>query len=269
MFDNRTSNENKLLLPQSKIEPTLTFVVDDIYLAARLVGWAMQPDSSPGLISHEGDVLIRFGLEKDREQCQFIAENERTFFPDWQRYNSVGFISEDHLLNQLIRHPTFSDFRGQTIDSMRRIQNEWQSNLALSASLVHEITGLKLGNRRYDVVITHPAVPQGRFIPPDQIAWAESTSFPLANVVYLWHEILHGILQDNNISHALIERVADHELRKRLTNIPSENAVGCHSFLIESHNFIEPAWSNFLEERAQGKSDILELERFLLGGAAK
>ena len=173
----------------------------------------MQPLSMPGQVGERGDRLIRLAIQSGRDACQFIAENELSFFPGVEKDNSIESVSADMLLEVLMADPSFPVFRDETFASMRDIRNEWQANLIRSSSLIHERTGLSLGDRHHDVVITHPAVPQGRFIPPDQIAWAASTSFPLANVVYLWHEILHGVLQNNDISHAIIERVADYELR--------------------------------------------------------
>lgn len=168
----------------------------------------------------------------------------------------------DYLIATLRQHEAFSDFVAETESNRGVVKNIWESAFECSSKIVHAITGLSLADRAYAVYVTHPDIPQGRYMPPDRIAWGSGAS-DHDTIVYLWHEILHGVLQNNDYSHALIERVADIELRAALTGEPVNIAVG-HQWLQPFHARIENDWREYLPRRARGEENILELERNIL-----
>lgn len=79
---------------------------------------------------------------------------------------------------------------------------------------LREWTGLDLRGR-FRVYLTHPAIRQGCYLRERTILWCLSDE-PNMNTVYFWHELLHGLLPGDDRAHALIELLADNELRVRL-----------------------------------------------------
>ena len=139
---------------------------------------------------------------------------------------------------------------------MESIEKEWNNKRINITKIVEEITGEKLSDIKIDVLITHPKLCNGMALPnSDTICWGHKENWDNYSMVYLMHETLHLILDKklgkNNLTHAIIELIADQELRIRLNKNgiyfkESKEGVG-HPFLIKLSKVLLPYWKKYLK----------------------
>lgn len=94
-------------------------------------------------------------------------------------------------------------------------ETQWRENYGQSSRIIKELTGIVL-RRKSIVYLTHPSLRNGRNFGKGVIAWGHHEEWPNYTTTYLWHEILHSYFPSNEKTHALIQLIADNELRARL-----------------------------------------------------
>ena len=113
-----------------------------------------------------------------------------------------------------------------------------------TARHVSEITGLNL-NKEIKVYVTHPSLRNGRYWGNNKLSWGHAEDWPNYTVVYLWHEILHSYLGYGDLDHAVIELIADNELRSFLSGKVYPPLLG-HENLSKIKNRLLPEWRKCL-----------------------
>ena len=113
------------------------------------------------------------------------------------------------------------------------------------------------------VYITHPKLYNGISLPDKKfIGWGHSEDWKNYTTVYLAHELLHIILSRkiglDETSHAIVELIADNEVRTRLNKgslyfKDGKYKVG-HGFLRKTIKSIMPYWKKYLKNQ---KKDIV------------
>ena len=91
-----------------------------------------------------------------------------------------------------------------------------------------------------------------------KIGWGSWGHFQNYTTVYLWHEILHLIMELEDVSHAVNQMATDNELRIRL-NKTSYPPLEGHDWLKPIMKKILPKWGDYL----QSDMNLLEFVEFM------
>ena len=119
-------------------------------------------------------------------------------------------------------------------------------------------------NKTIVVYIVHSSLPSGKtfiFAEGQPILWGHNDLFENYTTVYLWHEILHTYLGTSQLEHALIQLIADNELRIQL-NGGSYPPFEGHAYLLPLMKKVLPLWNEYLAKTDKNKS-IVEFQKFL------
>ena len=154
-------------------------------------------------------------------------------------------VGLEHPFDVLLSHPAFRPLLETTRETRDKVSAEWEANLPRTYDWMCELTGMDLSGE-FTVFLTHPALRQGIYLGERRILWAHSYDEPNVNTIYLWHEVLHAFLPGSDRGHAVIELLADHELRVRLNggSYPPWNG---HKRLDRFRDELLPAWSEYLQ----------------------
>lgn len=161
-------------------------------------------------------------------------------------------------LNNLKKQSEYNKILKQTENYKDLCEKRWQKQFSKTIKIMKELTGFKF-DHDFDIYITHPSLANGRSYPEDHsIVWGHNEDWPNYTIIYLWHEILHDYIKptkskDSQLSHSVIELLADNELRYRLNGTVYPPFVG-HSFLETNKSKIYPQWQTYLKS---SNKDIL------------
>ena len=89
------------------------------------------------------------------------------------------------------------------------------------------------------------------------IAWGHNEDWPNYATVYLWHEILHSYLGYSEKEHALIELIADEELRIQLNGGKYPPFVVGHKNLEKMKKKLLPQWRKYLKLKNRNIREFL------------
>ena len=170
-----------------------------------------------------------------RNKAGKISPNGYDYLQRQLLYPGIYTLEDQEAQDLIVALKKLVEFQAildQTKANQGRIEQEWNANLERSFEFMQEMTNLPLDNS-YTVFVTHPSLPNGRYLGSKQIAWGSHPSIENHNAVYLWHEILHddeNLGTDGRVGHALIELLSDNALRVHLNGENLEKLIG-HSFL--------------------------------------
>jgi len=214
--------------------PTLNFVVDPM----RVLTHAMNRRSLPDRPGHAE--LVAFQARHHIGQRVFVPA----------RFT----LDPREVFREQLEDPLFAPVLAETERSRALVEAEWKANYARTSAWMRELTGLPLDGT-YTVYLTHPSQNQGHYLGDNRIAWAWCNNGAYNNTIYLWHELLHGVLPMSERGHAVIELLTDNELRVRLNGGTYPPWVG-HEELHALRDEMLPAWREHLRNPGP-------LERFL------
>ena len=133
--------------------------------------------------------------------------------------------------------------------NLERIQNNWEKNsdrinLFLNKIFKKEFT-LDL-----TCIIVPPSLNTGTSIENNQIVWGHVNGVNDNNydLVYLVHESLHSYFEKNDLTHTIIENIADIERAKFLNKT---NSYEGHPDLKPMHIKILPFWNLYLNKKQE------------------
>jgi hypothetical protein len=174
---------------------------------------------------------------------------------DLVRYgpSEISFANDDDLNSyvrkvkdfqeKIILLKEFEGLAAETVSAQERVAAEWNANFEKSNAEMSNILGFEVEGS-WNVYITHPALKSGTNT-GKEILWTDRTDWPNYNTVYLWHEVLHFIFGRSNEEHAVIELIADNELRARLNGSSYPPFEG-HDFLNDLRIKLLPEWQIYL-----------------------
>lgn len=167
------------------------------------------------------------------------------------------------IIKTTLKSKDFFRLLEETKDYHRFVKNQWEKNQVEVTRILEELTGFKLPDEEITVYITHPKLYNGISLPDKKfIGWGHPEDWENYTTVYLTHEFLHIILGGkiglDETSHAIVELIADNELRTRLNPgslyfKESGYDVG-HNFLKKTIKLIMPHWKKYLKTK---KKDIV------------
>lgn len=198
-----------------------------------------------------------FSSERERESIQaFRKEVEEKHLIGYQFFEGCHGIASPQISN----HPFLCDFMDfaksletfqpiflQTQAYKLRCEILWENTYDRVSQYVREITGLDF-DENFEVFFTHPSLRNGWYIGNHQIAWGCSGEFEYYDVVYLWHEILHSYFPLDDISHCLIQLIADNGIRLLLNEKEQLFPLIGHKDSLPLMEVIYPKWEEYLKQ---------------------
>lgn len=148
-------------------------------------------------------------------------------------------------LAHLQEQELFRAFSAETKKYKKQCEGEWQKTYPRTLSFMREITGFSFDDT-FRIYIVHPLLRQGSYWGEKKIVWGCHERWPHYTSVYIWHEILHAYLGHDDSAHALIQLIADNELRVRLNGGAYPPFEG-HPDLFPRMRRILPHWRAYLE----------------------
>lgn len=168
---------------------------------------------------------------------------------DW---NQVNIYLED-----LEQSSQFKKIFDQTKKHLVFSQIEWENNLENTTKIINKLTGLDL-DKTFQVYIAHLSMQIGQYFPENTIIWGHQEDFPNYTTIYLWHEILHSYLNNSKDEHALIQLIADNELRIYLNGGKYPPFSGHESLFPLMENLL-PRWKNFVQSDNKSTNSLIHL----------
>ncbi len=229
--------------PNNQPNSLLHFTTDDNYLVIFILTNTAQNRISNKLFSQ--DILNfqnRIWSEKKEEYENLLSNVKRSqlTYLNFKRKIEQDYVS---LIDYSKNTPEFKVLKNQTDTYKQKVEKIWTDYFFKTKPIISNITGLELLNA-HNVIITHPAIKNGKEVKGQWIEWGGYDE-PNYVVINLWHEILHNYFDKSNLSHSVIELIANHELSKTLTKTEYPPLVG-HKQLRLIENCLMDDWKKYL-----------------------
>ncbi|MDD5289973.1 MAG: hypothetical protein PHT40_02085 [Patescibacteria group bacterium] len=240
----------------------LKFLIDKKYLLAH----ALWRNATP---FPEWDDFKNYLWQESILGYQFLAGSPEALL---QINKTSELIKEgDKLYKKALKRKEFKKLLAETEKYRQWLEKEWNKNEKKILGWVEELGGLKIPNKTITVFVTHPKFRNGTtLIEKYVILWGHPDDWKNYSLVYLTHELLHLLTKKCKklfIMHALIELLADNEIRIRLNGggayfKEGKHSVG-HPYLAKLEKKILPKWKEFIKNR-KGK-DLFDFEKKIKG----
>lgn len=161
------------------------------------------------------------------------------------------------LLKKGMNRKEFKRLYRETADYSKWLKQEWKNNKDKIFKWIQEISGISSSSIKVSVFVTHPKLCNGKMLNASTICWGHPEDWKHYSIVYLTHELLHiltdGKYKNQNLMHALIEFLADNEIRIRLNQggkyfCEGKFRIG-HKYLLPIEKKILPYWKKFLADK--------------------
>lgn len=230
----------------------LQFKIDKKYLLAHALWRNTMP--FPGW-----DNLKNYLWQESIFGYQFLTGLPEAFL----QFNKTSEIIKegDKLYKKALKRKEFKRLLAETKKYRQWLEKEWHKNEKKILSWVKELSGLKISDKTITVFVTHPKFNNGKSLAEkDIILWGHPEDWKNYSLVYLTHELLHLLTKKCKkpfTMHALIELLADNEVRSRLNGggvyfREGKHSVG-HPYLAKLEKKILPQWKKFVKDR-RGKN---------------
>jgi hypothetical protein len=200
---------------------------------------------------------------KHREAYDVFNGNYKTIFMGDYKVKLENIVGKtEALLTDTEKLPLYKKFYQETLDYRTWLENEWNHKKVEVAKHLMDIVKIELPPKDFEVLVIHPAVGVGCYLGDGKIFWGHSEDWGNYSLVYLIHEALHGYFGDSELTHALIELIADNELRTRLNGggeyFKCDGEEVGHDYLRSLEQKLLPAWKKYLKQGAN-KGNIFDL----------
>lgn len=226
--------------------PRLSFVLDVNYVFAHILKTGV-PLGREGKPIHDIEALhiTAYNISPDCYSLLSAYPDPKHWLGD--KWKSQKAINLAKYLHNLIVHPSGAVVLRTVQNHIRKCEEEWRENLEPSYAFIKKVTSVTDFSTPHKVFITHPAIKNGRNWGGGVISWGGETSMKNRTTIYLWHELLHSYFGKTIIDHALIELIANEELRTFLNGGTYPPFTG-HAHLESVKNRLLPEWRIFLRE---------------------
>ena len=153
------------------------------------------------------------------------------------------------------------------------LENEWENNKKYIKKELKDILRIDLPKNAFTVYVMGNLVHIGRYLGDHKIVWGHKEDWPNYSLVYLTHEYLHEMFSRSDLDHAVIELIADNELRIRLNNggeyfTCKGKDVG-HDNLRELEKSTLPAWNAYLGDKSRNIREFVEDQKVKIDRSEK
>lgn len=223
------------------------FILDKNYLVKLCIRSFQDGKFNKKATQYNKELIINFNtIAKEKSEDKY-----NTIYKKWNADKYDETVSE--YLNTLIQLDIFQDIINETNNTIPLLIEEWNRNYEVLKEYINSL-GINLKSE-FRVYVNHPIFLEGQYWGDGIIIWSYRNDFPNYNSIYIWHEILHEFLGKSEIEHALIELIADNEMRRLLNNIDYPPFIG-HKDLNELKSKINPKFQSFLLDK---KSSVLSV----------
>ena len=153
---------------------------------------------------------------------------------------------DNNIILELQQQDFFRNYYEKAKKNLERIQNIWKKNSDRINSFLKKIFKKEF-TLDSTAIIVPPSLNTGTSIGNNQIVWGHVNGVNDENydLVYLVHESLHSYFFKNDLTHTIIENIADIELAKFLNKT---NSYEGHPDLKPMHIKILPFWNLYLNK---------------------
>lgn len=154
---------------------------------------------------------------------------------------------------ELQQQDFFKQYLNEANQNLERIEKNWEKNKDKINEYLSQIFK-KDFTIDTTAIIVCPALNTGANLRNNTFAWGHQKGLDDAfyDLIYLVHESLHSYFKNGEITHVIIENIADIGLAKNLEN-KDVSFDDCHSYIKMLHIKILPFWNIYLEKK---KADI-------------
>lgn len=232
----------------------LDFKIDDDYLIVHTLS-SMGKDRFSST-KHKRDIVAfqNYAWEKCRS-CYNLLVGRLSIAETMKRGLQKTSRRLPNFLKELKSSRLYEKLHKQTNEYLEFCKQQWEENYPFASKTIRELTGLRL-SKNFTVYITHPSLKNGSYVGDNMIEWGHNEDWPNYATVYLWHEVLHSYLGCSDKEHAVIELIADEELRARLNGSKYPPFVG-HKHLEKIKKRLLPRWRKYL------KSEKRNIRKFI------
>lgn len=193
---------------------------------------------------------------KHREAYEVQNNTDYRFiFADNYRKKLENILEKtEALLTDTEKSSEYQGFYQETLEYKDWLENEWKTKKDEVEKHLKNIIKTDLLPKDFEVLVIHPAVGGGSYLGEGKILWGHSEDWSNYSLVYLIHEALHEYFEQSDLTHALIELIADNELRLRLNKkgeylLCGGKSVG-HEYLRKLEEKILPSWREYVKQGA-------------------
>lgn len=215
----------------------IRFVLDKNYLVKLCIRSYKEEKFNKKAIKHNKELITDFNKIAEKKS----QDNYNTICTKWNadKYNT----DVSKYLNDLISLDIFQNIIDETNYTIPLLEEEWSRNFKTTSDYITSL-GIKLKDE-FTVYVNHPIFLEGRYWGDGTIIWSYRDDFSNYNTIYIWHELLHAYFGKSQEEHALIELIADNEMRRILNNTQYPPFIG-HKNLEELKYTINPKFQSFL-----------------------
>ncbi len=168
-------------------------------------------------------------------------------------------IKADKIVTDILHTKEFKKTYQETKLYKKWISKQWNYNKIKINSILKRILKIDIPKTKFKVFLTHPQLTNGCYLDDYRICWGHQENWKNYSLVYLVHEALHEILKDHDkLVHAVIELVADNQLRIELSKKGKYFDIAGHTELKNIEKQIYPYWKKYLKDEKMNIFDFLK-----------
>ena len=204
------------------------------------------------------DILARIMVFKSRMPIDFADYLWKKYRASYQllQKNMLANKIDENILKELQLQSFFEKSFEEAKSNLKRLEALWKENKDKINKYVKDILKKEI-DLKTTAYICSPNMKIGANVNNNSFVWGHANGLNDVNydLVYLVHEALHSYFENNILTHAIIENIADVELAKYLNN--SKSGYAYHDFTQDMHVRIYPFWNLYLSKTIEEiKEDI-------------
>lgn len=204
------------------------FIIDDYQIALNLL--------------RNGKVLFD---DKLNDFLSINYKNEYKYLYSGKVYDTQEFknLSQFKILDEIIKNPIFKECKQKCLENVTRMQKTLKSHQKEIEEYLKTLARTTFPNLDLNVyVVFKEGFSQ---FGTNNIFFGSQNgeTDQFYDIVYLYHEAMHKLFEFGNISHTIIEELADKRLAKHFAGKEYEG----HEFLIDTHKEYEDVFSYYFE----------------------
>ncbi len=165
----------------------------------------------------------------------------------------------DKVIADILRTNGFKKAYKETNLYKKWISKQWDNNKTKINSILESVLKIDIPKLKFKVFLTHPKLTNGCYLGDYRICWGHPEEWNNYSLVYLVHEALHETLKDyGNLGHAVIELIADNELRIKLNKKGKYFQFKGHEELSDLEKKLYPYWKKYLKDDTKNIFDFLK-----------
>lgn len=200
------------------------------------------------------DIIARQCISQKNRMPKAIAnelwDKYKTEFCELKKYANAK-LDNNEIIKELQKTEYFKQILAESKANLQKVESQWKESRAKINEYLQKTfkKSLALNCTAY---IVSPKLCIGTSIGNNCFVWGHTNAEadPSYNLVYLLHESLHSYFENGDITHAIIENIADVGLAKLLGG----KLYATHEYLKETHKQIDKDWKEYLKSCEQSTS---------------